>query len=210
MREYHSIGTMGATAGIFAANNSGVNPTYWIATIKEKFSNLPDFTEFKSLFREFKITGMQHTITPAYKDNVLPTSASQGVPNFEAYIIPVGDQATQFTLPTATNLAIDQFLDSTIRKKRIMFPGRGRTITTQYPKVIKNSVATAKASTTEVFTVANPPWLDCNDSFDDIDVEHYGFIIIIRRVDKAILDPVQNPMVFDVTHRVFFTTRKVQ
>lgn len=63
--------------------------TYMILKLHTKFNLLPDYTEFKALFSEYKITSISHRLVPFYSQNIT-SSALNSTTDFQN-AIPVCD-----------------------------------------------------------------------------------------------------------------------
>lgn len=88
----------------------------------ETASDMPEFTEFNSLFSEYKIKTFSVNLVPTLKQNVDANNITAAVPNFQVFAVPVNytDDVQDFSLLSAAD--IDSFLNQTQRKSmRLMF-----------------------------------------------------------------------------------------
>lgn len=218
-----TIGTADATHEVQMNTDS----KYMILKLHTKFSDLPDFTEFKALFSEYKITSITHRLVPYYSNNLPSSETSSGtafqnaIPNFEIFILPVHSSAREKELHTLSAAEIDSFLNQSQRKGRRLMPSKTQTFTTLHPKVVGYSGPVSKAGGTAVMTMTNPTYFSTDPAplvtggQDQTTISHYGSLVVIRRVDgAAFLGPPLNPrnafMGCRMETQVYFRCRRVQ
>uniref|UniRef100_UPI0040477536 hypothetical protein n=1 Tax=Limnohabitans sp. TaxID=1907725 RepID=UPI0040477536 len=208
---------MDANSGIFSQN---VDSKYLIISLATQFSDLPDFTEFNSLFSEYKINSFDITLTPNFTQNqytvldAADTSYRVDIRNYQCFAVPVNytDEAVDFAAYTGAQ--IDAWLNCTQRKRVTVFPGRVKRYRTSKPRVVKYEGAIDKALGTSTASMGKPYWLSTaaptGVNPDERNVQHYGMRLLIRRVDGSTLSGTANPMGWRVQHQVYFSCRKVQ
>lgn len=220
-RGFDSYGDFGTDSGIFATNT---DDKYLIISLATQFSDLPDYTEFNSLFSEYKINNFKVTLVPNFESNQYQTLTSTDtvartdIRNYQCFAVPVNytDQAQDFSTMSASD--IDKYLNVTQRKRMSVFPGKTTTYTTSKPKVVKYIGAVGKELGISTSAMGNPYWLstdappDPNPTGvpDERTVKHYGMRLLIRRVDGSAFTTTANPMGWRVQHQVNFACRKVQ
>ncbi|WP_445779361.1 hypothetical protein [Shewanella sp.] len=191
---------------------------YQIINLRTKFSDLPNFIEFKSLFSEYKIKDFTIKLVPTYATNMQSVAAiAYPVPNYEVFAVPANftDDTQDFSTWSATQ--IDLWLNQTQRKRMSIMPNRPRIYVTKKPRVAKIGGPLDKdAVGVPSITMGRPYWLSTNPPAfgsplpDETKVEHYGMRILIRRVDGEAIPSDLQPMGFRVHHQVNFMCRKVQ
>lgn len=217
-RGYDSFANLGATTGIFAMNNDN---TFQIISLKCSLQELPNYTEFNSLFSEYKIKSFSVRMVPTFKTNVpvVLTSAdathAQEVPNYEVFAIPANftDDEQDFTAMTGT--VIDSFLNQTQRKSMLVMPNRSKTYHTSKPKVVKYGGPAVKGAVgTSTLVMGSPNWMSTaaptGVNQDERAIFHYGLRLLIRRVDGAAMSTTAQTMGFRIHHQVNLMMRKVQ
>lgn len=219
-----SIGTADHTNGVFLNSDS----KYMIIKLHTKFNRLPDYTEFKALFSEYKITSITHRMVPYYSNNISANlwgttsgTAYQGaVPNYEIFSLPVSSSARESDLTSMTATQLDSFLNQSQRKGRRLMPSKTQKFTTMHPKVVGYKGPLDKSGGTAMLAMENPVYLNTDPAalvtggVDQTDVSHYGIVLIIRRVDGGTLSSPTTAgaatMGARMETQVYFKTRKVQ
>lgn len=216
-RGFDSFGFLDADSGIFRQN---ADNKYLIVSLATQFSDLPDYTEFNSLFSEYKIKSFDITLTPNFTSNQYTvlnadnTPARVDIRNYQCFAVPVNycDEAVDFS--AFTGAQIDDWLNCTQRKRVAVFPGRVRRYRTSNPRVVKYDGAIDKALGTSTASMGRPYWLSTaapsGVNPDERTVQHYGLRLLIRRVDGSALSGTANAMGWRVQHQVNFMCRKVQ
>lgn len=216
-RGFDSYGFVDANTGIFRQNTDN---KYLIISLACQFSDLPDYTEFNSLFSEYKIRSFDITLTPNFTQNQYTVLDSNDaavrvdIRNYQCFAVPVNytDEAVDFS--SFTGAQIDSWLNCTQRKRVAVFPGRVRRYRTINPRVVKYEGAIDKALGTSTASMGKPYWLSTaapsGVNPDERDVQHYGMRLLIRRVDGTALSGTANAMGWRVQHQVNFSCRKVQ
>jgi len=214
-RGFDSFSSIGETAGIFAMNTDN---KYQIIDLHTKFADLPDYTEFNSLFSEYKITGFDVQLVPTHKSNLaLVQHNPDGIPNYEVFVIPANYTDDELNFALFDGPTIDSYLNQTQRKRMMVFPNRPKTYVTTKPKIVKYQGPTTKSGGVATQAMGSPCWLSTaapTGTFqDERTVVHYGQRLLIRRVDGLAMnnvDPSVQAMGFRVHHQVHFLCRKVQ
>lgn len=216
--------------------------TYYVMNMNLKFTDLPDVDEFRTLFTRYKITSWKTQITPSFKENVsvawvADSSGSAGqiqpaIPNLEMFIIPATYTVKPATRDwTVLNYAdITDILNQTQIKARRVVPSKGFTFLTKHPKIVKTGFMPAKqnsvATDTETY-LGTAPWLTNGEGphhtgpalDDQRTVIHYGYTILVRRVDGLPMTTLQplHPagtyvarMGWRVTRQAYFKLDKVR
>lgn len=216
-RGFDSFGFLDSNTGIFRQNTDN---KYLIISLATQFSDLPDYTEFNSLFSEYKINSFDITLTPNFQDNQYAVLKSDDTPyrvdirNYQCFAVPVNytDEAVDFSSFTGTQ--IDNWINCAQRKRVTVFPGRVKRYRTRNPRVVKYEGAIDKALGTATASMGRPYWLSTAAPTglnpDERNVQHYGLRLLIRRVDGTALSGTANPMGWRVQHQVHFSCRKVQ
>lgn len=218
-----------AIGGADSANGVYLNTDskYLIVKLHTKFNKLPDYTEFKALFSEYKITSVTHRLVPYYSNNQ-PSNQYTGsiqsvaIPNYEVFGIPVNSSARERELETLSASEIDSYLNQSQRKSRRLMPSRIQRYTTKRPKVVGYKGPADKDGGNALMVMQGATYLNTDPSplitngIDQTDVAHYGITLLIRRVDGTALpthgagDPNLTNMGFRMENTVFFKCRKVQ
>ncbi len=216
-RGFDSYGFVDSDTGIFKQNTDS---QYLIISLAAQFSDLPDYTEFNSLFSEYKINSFDITLTPNFTNNqytVLNADNSVArvdIRNYQCFAVPVNytDEAVDFS--AFTGAQIDNWLNCTQRKRVTVFPGKVKKYRTLNPRVVKYEGALDKALGVSTAAMGKPYWLSTaaptGQNPDERTVQHYGIRLLIRRVDGSALSATSNPMGWRVQHQVHFSCRKVQ
>lgn len=191
---------------------------YYCMQMRVKLTDLPSYDEFRTLFTRYKITSWDTIITPSFKNNIGMFRVQHGndtdantknlqiqpaIPNFEMFIIPA-----TFTVKLTTrkwaDLTYDEItdiLDQSQIKSRRVIPSKGFRFKTKYPQIVRTGFVPEKMdpSSTDVEQfMAKAPWLINGQGphqpgaiNDQRTVEHYGFDVIVRRVDGEVLTSQQ-------------------
>jgi len=218
IRGFDNFAFVDSDTGIFRQNTDN---KYLIISLASKFSDLPDYEEFKALFNEYKIKNYSVKLVPNFTQNqyaVLNSTDTQyrsDIRNYQAFIVPVNytDEIQDFSTLSAPS--IDKWINQTQRKSNTIFPNKTKSYFTKNPKIVKYDGPTTKAGGTSTLKMDRPSWLSTSPPSvvgnpDERDVLHYGSRILIRRVDGGTLTGSANPMGWRVHHQVNFMTRKVQ
>lgn len=219
-----TIGVADAANGVLLNTDT----KYMVVQLHTKFNKLPEYTEFKSLFSEYKITSVTHRLVPFYKDNVqISYNTDVGttnpyvaaIPNYEIFSIPVNSSAREAELHTKTGAQIDEYLNQAQRKAIRLMPSKTQVFKTLKPKVVGYKGPLDKDGQTALMTMVAPSYLNTDPSplvtggVDQTDVTHYGITLLIRRVDGEAFPTashIHQNMGFRMENEVFFKTRKVQ
>jgi len=158
---------------------------------------------------------------PTHKDN-LPFVGEHNVathqlaiPNYEVFVVPANYTDDALNFPLFDAATIDSYLNQTQRKRMSVFPDRPRTYKTTNPKVVKYVGPIAKTGGTSTQAMGQPYYLSCSapalGQADEREVEHFGYRLLIRRVDGLTMSAsTTQTMGFRVHHQVHFQCRKVQ
>ena len=236
--EYLQSWTAPADHSLFNMNSDS---KYFIMKMTMQLSELPDYEEFQNLFTQYKITSWTTTITPTFKDN-MPLAQIKGlgdawsqinptIPNMEMFIIPATFNAHSGTRDWA-NLNYEDITDilnqSQMKSKKII-PSRGFSFLSKSPRIVKTGFmpqrGNSTAATTEVY-LGKAPWLEngpgphadpAGSHPDQRNIVHYGYTVLVRRVDGQPLSQMQpydptNPGQFGwrVTRQAFLQMQKVR
>ena len=218
-----AIGVADETNGVFLNTDN----LYQIVELHTKFNKLPDYTEFKSLFSEYKITSIYHKLVPYYSINMpsvqyTPNHSTVAIPNYEIFAMPVNSSVREQDLPNKTGAEIDSYINQSQRKARRIMPSRTQNFKTLKPKVVGYKGPIDKDAGTSLMVMEAPTYLNTDPAalvaggVDQTDVIHYGMSLLIRRVDGLALpsqhqgDPHLTHMGFRMENKVYFRTRKVQ
>lgn len=199
---------------------------YMVIKLNQKGDMLTKFSEFETLFSEFKITSFKQTLTPYYKDNLQfsenGTSTSIAIPNYEVIEIPVSSSINQPEFETMTAAEIQAFLDQSQRKGKRLMPSAVQSYWTTKPKVSILAASSDKESSVYVTKMTTPSWLPTTQTSTPAGaalgsaVRHYGKQLLVRRVDGKTLnshgsgDSGLASMGFRMDSQVFLKMRKVQ
>ena len=221
-----TLGVADATHNVYLNTDS----TYMIIKLREKAGNLTNFSDFETLFSEFKITSFKQVLTPYYKVNIgyadrvgSDTNAQRAIPNYEIIILPVNSSVEQANFTNSSGTQIQDFLDQSQRKGKRLMPSGVHTFWTKKPMCSEGGSHPNKDATNVMPVMKTPNWLPTGTnpaapSFPlGTSIEHYGKVVLIRRVDGRALtpDPGVDPrttaqMGFRMTSQVYFKCRKVQ
>lgn len=193
---------------------------YQIINLRAKFSDLPDYTEFNSLFSEYKIKDFSVQLLPNFRDNKLnllsstDTIVNAQIPNYQIFSIPANYTDDDHDFAGMTGAQIDSWLNQTQRKSSIVMPSRPHTYRTPNPKVVKYEGGPDKDGGTASISMGRPYWLSTGaptgGNLDERTVEHYGLRLLIRRVDGLDISSAVQSFAFRVQHQINFMCRKVQ
>lgn len=224
---------------LFSMNSDS---TYFIMKMKMQLSALPDYDEFRTLFTQYRITSWKTTITPTFKDNQPyvaqhdPTGAAwaqinPAIPNMEMFIIPATYNVHTGTRDWANLNGADteDILLQTQLKARKVVPSRGFSFQTKSPLIVKTGFMPGKGNSTAATTethLGKAPWLEngkgphadpAGSHPDQRDISHYGYTVLVRRVDGQPLTQMQpydqnNPGQFGwrVSQQAFIQMQKVR
>lgn len=226
-RSYDNTFSIGAptdeTNGIFRTSDA----KYMILQLHTKFNKLHDYTDFKTLFSEYKITSITHKLVPYFTNNQpaglyghdSTNTYVAPIPNYEVFCLPVSSSARQKELETKTGPELDEMLNRTQRKSRRIMPNKTHSYTTMKPMVVEYKGPLSKSGGNALMAMARSGYLNTDAAplvtggVDQTDVAHYGITLLIRRVDGEAFPDHSNvfqPMGFRMENNVYFKCRKVQ
>lgn len=214
-RWYSEAQHLGTTAGDWLLNTDS---RFQIIKLATEFNRLPDYTEFKALFSEFKIHSFTVKLVPYYSRNQPQltglTGGTSAIPNYEVFAVPVNYSDTPGHLESKTAAQIVSFLNQSQRTGVSLMPNKTKSYHTAKPKIVKYIGAVGKISLGTSFTaMGSPTWLSTDNTAtpDETDVSHYGLQLVIRKVDGTAFDlTATQAMGFRVETHVNFSCRKVQ
>lgn len=218
------------TIGVADADNGvllNTDSTYMVVQLHTKFNKLPDYTEFKAVFSEYKITSVIHRLIPYFKDNITASALDtttyyqNAIPNIEIISLPVNSSAREANLHTLDGAALQSYIDQSQRKSRRLMPSRTQIFKTLKPKVVGYKGPLSKDAGTAMMAMESPTYLNTDPTalvtagVDQTDVTHYGITLLIRRVDgEAFPSELTSARVasmgFRMENDVYFKVRKVQ
>lgn len=218
-----TIGSADSANGVLLNSDS----KWMIVQLHTKFNKLPDYTEFKALFSEYKITSVKHRLVPYYKDNItavqteISSAYQNAIPNFEIFCLPVNSSAREADLSSKTSDQIDSYINQSQRKGRRLMPSRTQVFWNKNPKVVGYKGPLSKDAGTAMMAMESPTYLNTDPAalvtggVDQTDVIHYGVTLLIRRVDGVAFPSEAGyartaSMGFRMENDVFFKCRKVQ
>lgn len=195
---------------------------YMIIKLHGIMSNLPDFADFKTLFNQFQLVSITHTLTPNYRNNVGQIATydsndnllfTQAVPNYQVYYIPENYTIDKPDLQTQTASEIDEFINKSQRKAFHLIPSKTMSITNKRPSILGDVIGQEKGAGFVASDMERAGYLD----MDLQDTTHYGFQLVIRRVDGGVISSHNpdstistSPMGWRINNQLYFRTRKVQ
>lgn len=195
---------------------------YMIIKLHGIMSNLPDFDDFKTLFNQFQLVSITHKLTPNFSNNIGQVATydssnnllfTQAVPNYQVFYIPENYTIDKPDLQTLTSAEIDEFINKSQRKASRVIPGKTMTITNKRPSIPGDVIAQAKGQGFVSSDMERAGYLD----MDLQDTIHYGFQLVIRRVDGGVISSHNpdstistSPMGWRINNQLYFRTRKVQ
>lgn len=213
------------TVGVAAPSNLvylNTDSKYMIIKLHGIMSKLPDFSQFKSLFNQFQLVSITHTLTPNFKNNIGQVAAydtgnnllyTQAVPNYQVFYIPENFTVDKPDLNTLTAAQIDTFLNKAQRKAIGLIPGKTMQITNNRPSVLGDVIGMEKGAGFVASDMQRAGYLD----MDLENTTHYGFQLVIRRVDGGFIsghDPddkiATSRMGWRIDNQLYFRVRKVQ
>lgn len=195
---------------------------YMIIKLHGIMSKLPDFADFKTLFNQFQLVSITHRLTPNYRNNVgqfatYDTSNTllytQAVPNYQVFFIPENYTIDKPDLQTLSAQEVDEFINKSQRKAVQIIPSKPMKITNQRPSVLGDVIGQEKGAGFVASDMERAGYLD----MDLQDTTHYGFQLVIRRVDGGYISShnpqatiATSPMGWRISNQLYFRTRKVQ
>ena len=195
---------------------------YMIIKLHGIMSNLPDFADFRSLFNQFQLVSIKHTLTPNFRNNIGQSVAydsndnllfTQAVPNYQVYFIPENYTIDKPDLQTLSATDIDEFINKSQRKAVALIPNKAMQINNNRPSIPGDVIAQTKGAGFVSSDMVRAGYLD-NDLQDTV---HYGFQLVIRRVDGGVIsnhNPSSSistsPMGWRIDNQLYFRMRKVQ
>ena len=127
-----TIGVADNTNGVYLNTDS----KYMIVKLHTQFKKLPEYTEFKALFSEYKITSITHKLVPYFSQNQTIGGTAQPIPNYEVICLPVNSSARESDLPAKTSAQISDYINQAQRKAQRVMPSRTQRYITMNPKVV--------------------------------------------------------------------------
>lgn len=195
---------------------------YMIIKLHGIMSKLPDFVDFRTLFNQFQLVSITHTLTPNYKNNIGQIATydsndnilfTQAVPNYQVFYIPENYTIDKPDLQTLSASDIDEFINKSQRKASKVIPGKTMVITNKRPSILGDVIGQAKGSGFVAADMVRAGYLD----MDLQDTTHYGFQLVIRKVSGETIsnhNPSStistSPMGWRINNQLYFRTRKVQ
>lgn len=190
-----------------------------IIKLRVKASQLPDFSDFKALFNQYKITSVHSNLIPYYKDNQ-PLSMGDpnvsgyygpAIPNYQIYYLPENFSTDYPDFQNKTIVQIDDYINQSQKKAYKLMPGKQKQFWNTRPSV-PDSNYDAKGGILQPSKMIKFPFTDC----DQDNIECYGLQLLIMRVDRKAFNTSQSSatsfqnMGWRVINNVYLTTRKVQ
>ena len=195
---------------------------YMIIKLHGIMSKLPDFADFKTLFNQFQLCSITHKLTPNFRNNIGQFATyntanallyTQAVPNYQVFFIPENYTIDKPDLATLNHTEIDQFLNKSQRKSVALIPSKTWKITNSRPSVLGDVIGQEKGAGFVASDMERAGYLD----MDLQDTIHYGFQLVIRRVDGGVIsshnpdDTIATSMMgWRINNQLYFRTRKVQ
>lgn len=218
-----TIGVADATNGVLLNTDN----KYMVVKLHTKFNKLPKYTEFKSLFSEYKITSVTHRLIPYYSNNLTASALDtttyyqNAIPNYEIIILPVNSSARDNALHTLNSTELDDYVNQAQQKSIRLMPSGRQVFTCKNLKVVGYAGPLSKDAGTALMVMQSPSYLNTDPTalvtggVDQTDVTHYSVTFLIRRVDgDAFPSELSTSRVasmgFRMENEVFFQTRKVQ
>jgi len=187
---------------------------YMIIKLFTTMTMLPDHAEFRPLFNQYKITRVHHRLVPDYKNNLpavsQPPNATIGaIPNYEIFIVPIRYRATDPQLELLTAADIDSYLNQSQRCSKRLMPSGVQTFVNKRPMIKQQ--ATDNTFGVDQTTLEPAKWFPTSGTSNPMDVPHYGYQVVIRRVDgHSFTVFASQAMGFRMENRVHFAMRSVQ
>lgn len=195
---------------------------YMIIKLHGIMSKLPDFSDFKTLFNQFQLVSIKHKLTPNFSNNIGQFATydtgnnllyTQAVPNYQVFYIPENYTIDKPDLQTLGAPEIDEFINKSQRKASRVIPGKTMTINNMRPSILGDVIGQEKGAGFVASDMVRAGYLD----MDLQDTTHYGFQLVIRRVDGGVISS-HNPestiatsqMGWRISNQLYFRTRKVQ
>ena len=208
------LGTADAANGVLLNTD---NRYMWLE-LHTKFNKMPDATEFKALFNQYKIYSVTHRFVPYNSINMpVVVGHANSLPNYELFIIPASFNQRKHTFSSMNSNQIDTWLNCSQRKARKLVPAKTLSFTSKHPKVVEYKGPLDKDAGTAAMTMASPSWYSTDSASlvaggpNQTDVTHYTVQCLIRRVDgEAFGAQSTEQMGFRLENDVYFKTRQVQ
>lgn len=198
-----------------AANHVYVNTDtkYMIIKLFTTMTMLPDHAEFRPLFNQYKINRVHHRLVPDYKNNIPAVidgaTVQAAIPNYEIFIIPIRYRASDPELQTLGSADIDSYLNQSQRCSKRLMPSGVQTFVNKRPMIRQQ--ATDNTFGVDQTTLVPSTWFPTSGTSNPMDVPHFGYQIVIRRVDGQAFTAVANQLMgFRMENRVHFCMRSVQ
>ena len=168
------------------------------------------------------MVSIKHKLTPNYSNNVGQFATydtgnnllyTQAVPNYQVFFIPENYTIDKPDLQTLSHTEIDEFINKSQRKASRVIPSRTLTINNKRPSILGDVIGQEKGAGFVASDMVRAGYLD----MDLQDTTHYGFQLVIRRVDGGVISS-HNPdstiatsmMGWRISNQLYFRTRKVQ
>jgi len=221
---YFNIGEANANVHAYVNQpdvaSTGVLGKYMIIKLNTKINKLPGLkdatdpatgivghNDFDSLFQQYKITSVKHTLTPNFQAPA-PMAANGSnihnaaqIPTYEMFVLrsDVIDEDKN-DLKDLKDSQIEAYLQCKLNKSRKILPRKTLSFMNTRPKVVKWDTAGFKRSDTHFSTASmeSPSWY-CLDPtnvhptfghLDETDITHYTYDLLIRRVDDQPLTQI--------------------
>lgn len=195
---------------------------YMIIKLHGIMSKLPDFADFKTLFNQFQLVSIRHELTPNFRNNIGQVATydtsnnllfTQAIPNYQVYFIPENYTIDKPDLQTLNSTDIDEFINKAQRKAVALIPSKAMAINNKRPSIPGDVIAQTKGAGFVSADMVRAGYMD----MDLQDTVHYGFQLVIRRVDGEVISN-HNPsdkistsqMGWRINNQLYFRTRKVQ
>jgi hypothetical protein len=195
---------------------------YMIIKLHGIMSNLPSFDDFRTLFNQFQLVSIKHTLTPNFRNNIGQSVAydsndnvlfTQAVPNYQVFFIPENYTIDKPDLQTLSATEIDEFVNKSQRKAVALIPNKAMIINNKRPSIPGDVIAQEKGQGFVSSDMVRAGYLD-NDLQDTV---HYGYQLVIRKVDGTLISShnpsstiATSPMGWRIDNQLFFRCRKVQ
>ena len=213
------------SVGVAAESNlvyMNTDNKYMIIKLHGVMSKLPDFADFKTLFNQFQLVSITHKLTPNFRNNIGQIASydsndnllfTQAVPNYQVFFIPENYTIDKHELKDKNGAEIDEFINKSQRKSVALIPSKTISITNKRPSVLGDVIGQEKGAGFVAADMQRAGYLD----MDLQDTIHYGFQLVIRRVDGQAIsnhnpsdDIATSQMGWRISNQLFFRTRRVQ